>query len=89
MASDVWRELAAKIRSVARTEALNVSAPPTKWRVVATAPLQLVSLKDENDVLVEGDDDFDVGDGLDPSKGDIMLVHEDHAGDYVAIAVVK
>lgn len=89
MANDVWIELGQKIRAIARTEARGVSAPTTRWRVVSTAPLRLVALDDPQDVLEEGDVDFDVAHGLTPAKGDIMLVTEDHGGDYVAVAVVK
>jgi hypothetical protein len=88
--TDVWTELGQRIRSIARSEARGAAAASTtRWKVVSTAPLRIVSLSDPADVLEDGEEDVDVAHGLSIAKGDVVVVHEDSAGDYVVASVVK
>jgi microcystin-dependent protein len=83
---DVFAELGAKLRRLARAEARGVAEPVSRWKVVSTSPLRLVSL-DGEDSLEKGDEDFEPGPLTDAEKGDIVLVGVDGDGDYVGVGV--
>jgi hypothetical protein len=86
---DVWERLGQRLRAIAREEAHDVAGRPTRWRVVVASPVRLASMAPPDAVLEEGEEDFDVAHGLDLAVGDVVLVVEDHHGDFTAVAVVR
>lgn len=89
--SDVWEEVRVHLHRMARGAAREVSTPIERFRVTQADPLIVVAERDDGLVLEDGDDDFTITRAVadaTPSVGDVVLVHEEHDGDFVAIAVI-
>lgn len=89
MPQTVWQELGARLREVAREEAVRSSPPVRRGTVVRPNPL-VVDL--DGELLDAGDEDVEVDQALKttpPAKGDIVRVQTDGNGDYLISGVIK
>lgn len=77
------------MRRIARQEAVRVSPPPRKFRVVKLSPFTVEALGSDAR-LVEDDDDFEIGRFVksEAEVGDTVLVSTDGNGEHTAHGLI-
>lgn len=90
--SDVFDELGLALQRLATRSARQVATPVERFRVTRTSPLTVVSERDDALVLEDGDEDFVIAKAVADATlavGDLLLVHAEHDGDFLATGVVN
>lgn len=89
--TNVYDDLAARIRGLARETAQDASPPVERGKVKRSNPLK-VQLIDDDVVLEEGDEDVEIDRALlddRPAVGETVRVHRDGEHDFVIAGVLR